>query len=263
VPPAAEATNSVASIDDRKKPAEMTEDELQEAVKAWPGYYTFKGYMAWALWGHIPMAGLEDFQATKYMTSDKETGTDGGRKASRKAAAKAASDVRSNEPGRGVSVADAWRMRESEAKVRNAMAFERSVDQTDLQLLKESLKEEIEATSDDMLVWQDAVMERRTEIFTGNPEDHERFYSTYPPYKEWYDAAERKRTAVSQMNKLTKEIYEHIANKKRKVEDAATCSSVGLPSNIVVDTAAANNEDATNTEQHTTTLSTDDQLDEP
>jgi hypothetical protein len=208
------------------------------------------------------MAGLEDFQATKFMTSDKDAGTEGGRKASRKAAAKAASEARSNEAGRGVSAADTWRMRESEAKVRNAMAFERSVDQTDLQLLKESLKEEIEAASDDMLVWHDAVMERKAEIFTGKPEDHDMFYSTYPPYREWYDAAERKRTAVAQMNKLTKEIYEHIANKKRKVEDAAASSSVGLPSNIVVDTTA-NGEDATNNEQNTATLSTDDQLEDP
>jgi hypothetical protein len=120
----AEEEEEATKEDDKKPPADLTEDELQEAVKAWSGYGTFRGYMAWALWGHIPMPGLEDYKATKYALSDaNESASSAGRKATRKKEAAEDSKIRSNQAGRGISVVDEVAIRDVEAREMNAWAF--------------------------------------------------------------------------------------------------------------------------------------------
>ncbi|KAG7369277.1 hypothetical protein IV203_032020 [Nitzschia inconspicua] len=72
---------------------ELTTDEEEAAIKDWNSPWIFPGYMAWALWGHIPKDGLEEYKADSFATSDSSTrkksgASAAGRNSMRKAAAK-------------------------------------------------------------------------------------------------------------------------------------------------------------------------------
>ena len=53
---------------------EETADELAEKIKNWSGEWTFNGFMAWALWGHIlPPDMDEDYRAKSFLVSDESS----------------------------------------------------------------------------------------------------------------------------------------------------------------------------------------------
>jgi len=79
---------------------DVDEDEEAQLIKDWDGTATFPGYMAWALWGHIPMPGLDpeyksqlfsakDLGSKKSNKKTNKKNNKGGRTASRSDIAKA------------------------------------------------------------------------------------------------------------------------------------------------------------------------------
>lgn len=52
----------------------ITQDEEDQIIKDWDNDFTFPGYMAWALWGFIPMEGLEAYKACCFSTGDNMIG---------------------------------------------------------------------------------------------------------------------------------------------------------------------------------------------
>jgi hypothetical protein len=236
------SANKQVAEEDSKVPAAMTEDEIQETVKAWSGYGTFKGYMAWALWGHIPMPGLEDFQATKFCVSDASETVSGGRKATRKKVAEKESKIRSNQAGRGVSVADEVTLRDVKAKELHAQSFARSVEQQDYELQIKALEKKIEAANTEIYQWSPMVTERQADIFRNGLTDHDHWYATFFPYKMWHDANEKKRVALEKIDAiyalLEREAEEARVAKKRKAEaEAAAAAAAVAP--IVADDATS------------------------
>ena len=48
-------------------------DDEAELIKNWESHWTFGGYMAWALWGHICMPGLDpEFKSQQFLTGDED-----------------------------------------------------------------------------------------------------------------------------------------------------------------------------------------------
>ena len=246
-----ETSKNKEAEEDSKVPATMTEDEIQEAVKAWSGYGTFRGYMAWALWGHITMPGLEDFKATKFSVSDASETVSGGRKASRKKAAEKESKIRSNQAGRGVSVADEVTLRDVKAKELHAQSFARSVEQQDYELQIKALEKKIEAANTEIYQWSPMVTEKQADIFRNGLADHDHWYATFFPYKMWHDANERKRVALEKIDAiyahLEQEAEEARVAKRRKVQaEAAAAAAIpvddatSIPSTIDIEKQNAN-----------------------
>lgn len=51
--------------------AENSPDDEEELLKDWESHWTFPGYMAWALWGHIAMPGMDtEYRSQCFMTGD-------------------------------------------------------------------------------------------------------------------------------------------------------------------------------------------------
>jgi hypothetical protein len=51
-----------------------TEDEEAQLLKDWNDTATFQGYMAWAVWGHIPMPGMDDYYKSQQFSASTEIG---------------------------------------------------------------------------------------------------------------------------------------------------------------------------------------------
>ena len=46
-------------------------DEEEALIKDWDSQWFFPGFIAWALWGHLPMPGMdEDYRAQSFMVGD-------------------------------------------------------------------------------------------------------------------------------------------------------------------------------------------------
>ena len=226
-----------AEEEDKKPAAVMTEDELQEAVKAWSGYGTFKGYMAWALWGHIPKPGLEDFKATKFMVTDASASISGGRKATRKRKAEEEDTKRSNQPGRGLSAADAIQIEDIEIRKEGNSNFKKSliVDHSEMEF--QTLHAELEFCNTEIYQWSSMVTSK-SEIFENGCANHEKYYREYYPYQQWYDARQRRMEVMDRIKQLGQEAAkekeaakeEERQMKKAKVEEEGTT----IPSQIAV-----------------------------
>jgi len=77
--------------DGHQQEEEVGEDDEAQLIKDWDGTASFPGYMAWALWGHIPMPGMDpDYKSQLFSAKDldRKKKTKGGRTASRNTKAK-------------------------------------------------------------------------------------------------------------------------------------------------------------------------------
>ncbi|KAG7369523.1 hypothetical protein IV203_027269 [Nitzschia inconspicua] len=209
----------------------MTEDEIQAAVKAWDGLWTFKGYMAWALWGHIPKPGLEAFKSKKFSISDAGETVSAGRKATRKIKAQDEATERSRKPGRGVSIADQVTLRELEAREANASAFERTARCAPYELRLTALSRILDACEIEINQWQSLVMENQAEIFGNGGANHQQWYDTFYPYRQWYDAKERKAELLRNIQSINQELAMVSATDAKRTTSVQPGSDIDLDDN--------------------------------
>jgi hypothetical protein len=200
---------------EKKPAAALTEDEIQEAVKDWSGYGgTFKGYMAWALWGHIPKPGLEAYKSIKFSTSD-EAGDKAasGRKASRKKKAVEEDIKRSHTAGRGLSAADAITVDDVENRKETKQVLKYASDTMNYDLRLKQIHKKIAYCDMDIAAWYPSVVANQSEIFGNGGANHQHWYDTFPPYRMWCDARAKKEALIEQT--------EVIAEKATQQQEAA------------------------------------------
>jgi hypothetical protein len=191
--------------DEEKKPAAaLTEDEIQEAVKDWSGYGgTFKGYMAWALWGHIPKPGLEAYKSIKFSTSDAGEKSASGRKASRKKQALEEDKKRSHTAGRGLSAADAITIDDVENWKESKQVLKYASDTMNYDLQLKQIYKKIAYCDMDISAWYPSVVANQSEIFGNGGANHQHWYDTFPPYRMWCDARAKKERLIEQTEVIT------------------------------------------------------------
>jgi hypothetical protein len=236
--------------DENKKPAAvLTEDEIQEAVKDWSGYGgTFKGYMAWALWGHIPKPGLEAYKSIKFSTSDSGETSASGRKASRKKKAVEEDKKRSHTAGRGLSAADAITVDDLENRkdTKQVFHFAASTINYNGQLIQ--LQQELSDCDMEICAWFPSVTANQAEIFGNGGANHQHWYDTFPPYQMWYDARARKKELLAKSRFIAERLQQGqeqgaqeqeskkntVPVKAREVDGDAEEENTTIPSQIQV-----------------------------
>jgi hypothetical protein len=196
------------------QPKALTEDEEAELIKDWESSETFPGYMAWALWGHIPMPGLESFKCKAFEMDD--TGSAVGRKSLRKAATKEAAlkrEAATLQEDRGLSRNEAFRARELIAKTHASFTREQIAVTYDYDVSIQSLQSDIDDARSEV--------EGVQQLVFSNPalfEDHEASYSQSPFYKMWYDAKVKKETLQKEKAELVRQKNRALAELKIKHE---------------------------------------------
>ena len=62
--------DSSSSTEDEE--AQLIEDEEAQLIKDWNDTATLQGYMAWVLWEHIPMPGMDEYYKSQQFSASTE-----------------------------------------------------------------------------------------------------------------------------------------------------------------------------------------------
>jgi hypothetical protein len=186
------------------------EDEELAKIKEWNNPWFFKGFMAWALWGHIPMPGMDPAYKSKlFMTGDSSTKRDksNGRKATRKSQAKSEEKTRSNSSvaeGRGVSRKDErfgeYLSHNKEFQSNINYLAERQWEDGQKARLFDSISKRIDTATRDM--------DRLSGIVFSRPEvwDDLESHKEWPPLKQYLEASEKKERLEERLAELEESI---------------------------------------------------------
>ncbi|KAG7360235.1 hypothetical protein IV203_035334 [Nitzschia inconspicua] len=170
---------------------ELTTDEEEAAIKDWNSSWIFPGYMAWALWGHIPKDGLEEYKADSFATSDSCTRKKGGasaagRKSMRKAAAKVEDQKRETSmldgSGSGIGGQESLKLKTFALRQEISTAMTTTSIVSKYNAMKVSLDKRVALISNRKNSMEKLVFQK-PECF----DDHEHYYATYVPYKVYMD----------------------------------------------------------------------------
>ncbi|KAG7340945.1 hypothetical protein IV203_030560 [Nitzschia inconspicua] len=170
---------------------ELTTDEEEAAIKDWNSSWIFPGYMAWALWGHIPKDGLEEYKADSFATSDSCTRKKGGasaagRKSMRKAAAKVEDQKRETSmldgSGSGIGGQESLKLKTFALRAQISTAMTTTSIVSKYNAMKVSLDKWVALISNRKNSMEKLVFQK-PECF----DDHEHYYATYVPYKVYMD----------------------------------------------------------------------------
>jgi hypothetical protein len=174
--------------------------------------------MAWALWGHIPMPGLEEFKSKKFAIADVGESVTSGRKATRKRQAEEESTQRRNQAGRGISTADTIAMKDLEQRKDSYLAYKCSIDQNDYELELQTYQTELEFCNTEIYQWSSMVT-NKPEIFANGRESHQHFYESYFPYQQWYDATQRRKQVMENIIQLRTRMAEEKAEANKELQE--------------------------------------------
>ncbi|KAG7373476.1 hypothetical protein IV203_034200 [Nitzschia inconspicua] len=233
-----EDENIVYSPDDEEKEGEkettegfIVDEEEGAAIKDWDDPWIFPGYMAWALWGHIPRDVLEEYKAGSFMTSDSCTHENSGASAAgtsstRKAAANMEDQEREasildDSSSRGVSSSRGISRQEQSMKLQTLAARQMictaMVTNTIVNVYKSkkvTLDMQVTLIRDRQKTMEKLVLQQKPECF----DNHEHYYATYVPYKVYMDCDAELQELVAQYKILDDEMHAEIDATNQKKE---------------------------------------------
>jgi hypothetical protein len=227
----------------------LAQDEELAKIKDWDSNWAFRGYMAWALWGHIPMPGMDPaYKSNLFMTGDSSTKRDksNGRKAARKAQAKEEEKTRSNSSvakGRGASRKDEtfneYLSSNKEFQSTIGVLAERQLEEGRKDRLFDSISKRIDAATRDM--------DRLSGVVFNRPEvwDDLESHKDWPPLKQYLEASEKKRKAEEKLTELEESLEREMEEAKVVSQKKRRLSEIGssVPSQIVAVAAEEEEED--------------------
>lgn len=194
--------------------ADNNVDSEAQAIKDWESTATFPGYLAWALWGHIVMPGMEEYKSQQFSAETKSVGdkTRKSRVASRSNKAKEEAVARGTEEGRGLSRRDELL---SEHFHRSNEFYDKLEMQGDAEFVRSCLKNRLEHA--------EAMLQRVSPIVYSKPEyllEKEK-YKDWEPIQEFLQCKKEIAIAKAQLTCLGDEAMERINNRKRKSSSPA------------------------------------------
>ncbi|KAG7340789.1 hypothetical protein IV203_024332 [Nitzschia inconspicua] len=222
---------------------DVVEDDEEEdaAIKDWDNPWIFPGYMAWALWGHIPKDGLEEYKAGSFMTSDsctheksnasdsctheKSGASTAGTSSMRKAAANMEDQEREasildDSSSRGVTSSRGVSRQEQSLKLQTLTARQMICTAMDTNTIVNKYK--VKKVTLDMQVTLIRDRQKTMEkLVLQKPEcfdNHEHYYATYVPYKIYMDCDTELQELVAQYKVLDDEMVEEIDALNQKNE---------------------------------------------
>lgn len=207
--------------DDKEEPAL---DIHSEKLKTWNGHWFFNGFIAWALWGHIPPPGGEVWKAKAFMTKDEPNNNGGirnkadGRAASRKETTAKESKDRSSAPvakGRGVGRRDAILQKMADDSTSFNHMLHCSLEyQADVSVLREKMKvleRKRKDISADLAQVSPFVMSHK-DLW----EDIEENRKKFPPFDDYVNLRAEKLAVMNKMSEYT--TLMNSLNEKRRWE---------------------------------------------
>jgi hypothetical protein len=264
-------------------PATMNEDEEAEALKDWESSEVFSGYMAFALWGHIPMPGLESYRAIAFQVDDSGSV---GRKQLRKVAAKEETKKREAaaiSEDRGISRKEAMLAQDVDSRKSLADSRRMQLLQNNFEFKLNGIRWQMEIEQNKMQGPQAYVMENPHLFRT-----HEESYANDPMYKMYYDGLQELNSLKKRFNDVIAEqgvAFNQLAmqqmpppakRQKQMSIDEVSSSAASAPSNVPPvpevstnystprpNSRLSNAESTAEAEPSETNHSADDELDDP
>lgn len=189
--PAATKTNGNTT---QSETPEVDEDIL---IKEWDSHWTFPGYMAWALWGFLPMPGMDsEYRSQCFMTGDDSVSTTNKKCRGRETIRTEMKQVVPKGVHHAAKKADDICVKEQflYAEHQNAKRFRRDmIDLGQLEMELSLLNRELDQANQLVMEFRALVM-TKPDIFE-RPEQYDDWY----PYQQW-------KSGVDSRNKIMKEI---------------------------------------------------------
>lgn len=239
-----EDEEEVEEVDDEEVAKKAAQTAELEAVKAWDGNFTFNGFIAWALWGHIVPEDMDDdYKAISFWTDD-EVRPDNkkkmGRVSSRAQAAEESNRGRVTAPsseGRGMSNRDALLERQLEFSERlastasqMAVSYDRSINfngaAISLQFQQTQLR--------DALMNTNMEIKALSSIVASKPECFQRpevWKHKFKPFADYLAAQDEKTRILERMQALTDQMV--------TAQTRSSISPLSVPGHINVATVNA------------------------